>query len=83
MTDGVDGLPGGSCVNYFIDRQRFVENTPGEIDNILDPNNVEAIEAYSPLDTPIIFQVLGQGDCATIVIWTTQEVHKHGGPGGG
>ena len=36
------GLPGGSCVNYFIDRQRFVENTPGEIDNILDPNNVEA-----------------------------------------
>ena len=76
-------MPGGSCVNYFIDKHRFIETTTGEIDNILQPSDVEAIEAYSPLDTPMEFQQMGSTTCATIVIWTNREIHNHIGGGGG
>ncbi|HZS58711.1 MAG TPA: carboxypeptidase regulatory-like domain-containing protein [Gemmatimonadaceae bacterium] len=66
---GSRGTTGSGCVNYVVDGTPYSEATPGDINDFMHPNEVEAVEVYSDVDTPAEYAKPGQS-CETIVIWT-------------
>jgi hypothetical protein len=58
------------CINVFIDRARFDQYQPGDVDDAVPTADLGAIEYYSsPSFVPSDFTVPGK-TCATLVIWT-------------
>lgn len=85
----VTGTPGGSdfvvestrnaangCVNYVVDGSPWSSMFPGDLDQYVRPDEVAAVEVYNGAGTPAQFQKAGQGECATIVIWTVRRIVK-------
>ena len=69
---------GCQSAQYFIDGTRY-DIVNENIDDIVHPNEVAAIEVYaSGLDTPAQFQS-GQFQCGTVVIWTENGHFKKKG----
>jgi Carboxypeptidase regulatory-like domain len=66
---GTRGTTGNGCVAYVIDGTPYTEQTPGDINDFMRPNEVEAVEVYSDVDTPAEFAKPG-ASCTTVVIWT-------------
>jgi len=66
---GTRGTTGNGCVNYVIDGSPYSEATPGDLNDFMHPNEVEAVEVYSDVDTPAEYQKAGTS-CSTVVIWT-------------
>ncbi|MEX2179029.1 MAG: carboxypeptidase-like regulatory domain-containing protein [Gemmatimonadaceae bacterium] len=62
-----------TCVSIWIDGTQWQQIEPGDIDDYLKPNEVGAIEVYSPSSTPMEFQGRG-GSCTTIVAWTARRL---------
>jgi len=66
---GTRGSTGSGCVNYVIDGTPYSEASPGDINDFMHPNEVEAVEVYSDVDTPAEYQKPG-ASCSTVIIWT-------------
>jgi hypothetical protein len=66
---GTRGTSGAGCVNYVVDGTPYTEQTPGDINDFMHPNEVEAVEVYSDIDTPAEYQKPGTS-CTTVIIWT-------------
>jgi hypothetical protein len=66
---GTRGSTGSGCVNYVIDGTPYTEASPGDINDFMHPNEVEAVEVYSDVDTPAEYQKPGTS-CSTVIIWT-------------
>jgi hypothetical protein len=66
---GTRGTSGSGCVTYVVDGTPYQEATPGDINDFMRPNEVEAVEVYSDVDTPAEFAKPGKS-CSTIIIWT-------------
>lgn len=64
----------GGCVTYWIDGIQFRENSPGELDNQIMPEQLMAIETYSPVSAPSEYKSAGQTDCSVIIIWTNRTI---------
>ena len=62
----------GYCpVQYYIDGSPFLSSGDDDMDQIVQPQDIQAIEVYKgPTDTPAEFQGSGGAACGTIVIWT-------------
>jgi Outer membrane receptor for ferrienterochelin and colicins len=62
----------GYCpVQYYIDGAPFLSTGGDDMDMIVQPQDIQAIEVYKgPTDTPAEFQGSGGAACGTIVIWT-------------
>lgn len=62
---------GSACpVQWYVDGAQFI-STGGDIDNILQPSDIQAIEVYrDAAETPMQFQSPGNSSCGTIVVWT-------------
>jgi hypothetical protein len=62
------GSPG--CINIFLDRARFEQMQPGDIDAAIPADELGAAEFYSgATTTPSEFTVPGKS-CATLVLWS-------------
>ncbi len=66
---GTRGTSGNGCVSYVVDGSPYSEASPGDINDFMHPNEVEAVEVYSDVDTPAEYQKPGQS-CTTVIIWT-------------
>lgn len=66
---GTRGTSGNGCVNYVVDGSPYSEASPGDINDFMHPNEVEAVEVYSDVDTPAEYAKPGTS-CTTILIWT-------------
>ncbi len=68
----------GYCpVQYYIDGSPFLSTGGDDMDQIVQPQDIQAIEVYKgPSETPAEFQGGGSAACGTIVIWT-----RRGGKG--
>ena len=66
----------GSCVKYFVDGAPFEAVFPGDVDRILPPNEIAAIEVYNGISVPAQFQMAGQSSCAAIVMWSKTRVDR-------
>ncbi len=62
----------GYCpVQYYIDGSPFLSTGGDDMDQIVQPQDIQAIEVYKgPTETPAEFQGGGSAACGTIVIWT-------------
>lgn len=69
---------GYSCpVQYYIDGTPFLASSTEDLDNLLRPDDIQAIEIYkSAAETPIEFQGTDGGPCGTIVIWTKAHAER-------
>jgi hypothetical protein len=65
---------GGGCVNYYIDGVPYKEQSPGDINDYMRPNELEAVEVYQSSETPGQFTSAGSSSCTTIVVWTKTRI---------
>lgn len=64
------------CVNVFVDRMRYEQLSPGDLDAAFPVYTIGAIESYpSAASTPAEFRMSGQS-CATVVIWTKMKLNR-------
>lgn len=63
-------LVGPNCVRFFIDRQPYRQIYPGDIDRMMPPSQVAAIEVYTGSSAPVEFQIAGSSVCTTVVMWS-------------
>jgi hypothetical protein len=68
----------GGCVRYMIDGAPWEAIYPGDLDRIMPPWNVGAIEVYHGATVPSQFTTAGNSSCAVIVIWSKQRVESAG-----
>jgi hypothetical protein len=66
----------GGCVNYVVDGSPYKSLFAGDVDRLMPPNDVAAIEVYSGSSTPAEFQTPGGSSCTTIVMWSKFKVKK-------
>lgn len=64
----------GGCVRYWVDGAVFEAMFPGDVDRLVPPNEIAAIEVYNGISVPAQFQQAGNSSCAAIVIWTKTRV---------
>jgi hypothetical protein len=70
MSTSSAGSSSDGCVNIFIDRARFDQYQPGDVDDAIPTGDLGAIEYYqTPSQVPVEFSVAGK-TCATLVVWT-------------
>jgi hypothetical protein len=62
------------CVTIWVDGVQWRQTQSGELDNLLQPDQLMAIETYSGVSAPAQFQSAGQTDCSVIVVWTNRTV---------
>jgi hypothetical protein len=65
----------GGCVKYFVDGAVWEAVFPGDVDRIVPPWEVGAIEVYNGTSVPAQFQMAGSSSCAAIVIWTKTRLN--------
>ena len=62
------------CVTYFIDG--VVSQKVGrEIEDLVRPQDVEALEFYSSATVPGEFAVARKSKCSVLVLWTKHKIH--------
>jgi hypothetical protein len=67
---------GGNCVKYWIDGGPYEAVFPGDIDRMIPPYEIAAIEVYNGSAVPIQFTSANSGNCAVIVIWSKFQASK-------
>jgi len=65
---------GGGCVKYYVDDVPYSEQTPGDINDYMRPEEVSAVEVYNSVDVPAQYTQAGNSSCAVIVIWTKTKI---------
>ncbi|HXD23915.1 MAG TPA: carboxypeptidase regulatory-like domain-containing protein [Gemmatimonadaceae bacterium] len=74
------GSTSDGCINVFIDRARFDQFQPGDVDDAIPTADLGAVEYYQrPSDVPTEFDVPGKS-CATLIVWTKTMLTTLKGP---
>ena len=66
----------GGCVRYWVDGAQFEAVFPGDVDRLVPPWEVAAIEVYNGISVPAQFQAAGNSSCAAIVIWSKTRTDR-------
>jgi hypothetical protein len=61
---------GGNCVKFWLDGTSYDPVFPGDVDRMIPPYNIAAIEVYQGSTVPIQFTSANSSNCAVIVIWS-------------
>ena len=61
---------GGRCVKYWLDGSPYESVFPGDIDRMIPPYEIAAIEVYNGSTVPVQFTNANSANCAVIVIWS-------------
>jgi hypothetical protein len=61
---------GGNCVKFWLDGTQYDPVFPGDVDRMIPPYNVAAVEVYQGSTVPIQFTSANSSNCAVIVIWS-------------
>ena len=64
------------CVTVWIDGIQYREGQSGELDSQLLPDQLLAVETYSPVAAPSEFKSAGQTDCSVVVVWTNRTLPR-------
>ena len=66
----------GGCVRYVVDGSPYQSLFPGDIDRLMPPHQLAAVEVYTGSNTPAQFQSAGNSSCTTIVMWSRFAAKK-------
>lgn len=69
---------GGNCVKYWIDGGQYEAVFPGDIDRMIPPYEIAAIEVYNGSTVPMEFTSANSSNCAVIVIWSKYKASQPG-----
>jgi hypothetical protein len=61
---------GGNCVKYWMDGTQYEPVFPGDVDRMIPPYEIAAIEVYNGSTVPFEFTSANSSNCAVIVIWS-------------
>lgn len=76
VVESARDVGGGGCVRYVVDGTPYQVLYPGDIDRLMPPHEVAAVEVYSGSSTPAEFQQAGGSSCTTVVMWSRFKVRK-------
>ena len=62
-----------ACVRYYLDDVPWQSNSPYDINDFVNGNEVMAVEVYQGAQTPARY-THGLGECTTIVLWTQFKI---------
>jgi hypothetical protein len=65
---------GGGCVKYYVDDVPYTQQTPGDINDYMRPEEVSAVEVFNSVDVPAQYTQAGNSSCAVIIIWTKTKI---------
>ena len=71
---GRPGAFGGGCLSLVVDRAPWMLVAPEDIDNMIFPQDIAAVEVYDGATVPPEFEVGRYRGCLTIVIWTRARI---------
>jgi hypothetical protein len=60
----------GGCVRYWVDGAMWEAVFPGDVDRLMPPWEIGAMEVYNGSSVPAPFQMAGNSSCTAIVIWS-------------
>lgn len=66
----------GGCVRYVVDGSPYQSMFPGDVDRLIPPHDLAAVEVYTGSNTPAEFQGAGFSSCTTIVMWSKFKFKK-------
>jgi hypothetical protein len=66
----------GGCVRYVVDGSPYQSLFPGDVDRLIPPHVLAAVEVYTGSNTPAEFQGAGSSSCTTIVMWSKFKFKK-------
>ena len=66
----------GGCVRYVVDGSPYQSMFPGDVDRLIPPHDLAAVEVYTGSNTPAEFQGAGSSSCTTIVMWSKFKFKK-------
>lgn len=69
---------GGNCVKYWLDGIQYEAIFPGDVDRMIPPYNIAAIEVYNGSNVPIEFSSANTNNCAVIVVWSKYRASQPG-----
>jgi protocatechuate 3,4-dioxygenase beta subunit len=67
----------GGCVRYVVDGSPYQALFAGDIDRLMPPQDVAAVEVYTGSSAPAEFQAPGNSSCTVIVMWSRFKVKKN------
>jgi hypothetical protein len=67
---------GEGCVRYLIDRNNLDPNDGMEIDEMIGPHDIVAIEFYQANDVPMELMNGRNTGCALVVVWTRAQLKE-------
>jgi hypothetical protein len=62
-----------SCIRYVVDGVIFQE-VAGDIEKLVRPSEIEALEMYNPASVPGEFAAASRGRCSVLVLWTNHMI---------
>ena len=63
------------CLRYFVDGVYWQE-MGGDIEKFVRPDDLEALEMYSPATVPGEFAAASRGKCSVLVLWTRHKIRR-------
>jgi hypothetical protein len=69
-----------NCIKVFVDRAHWPLVVPGDLDDMLFPNDVSAIEVYDGTTVPADFETGDARGCLTLVFWTRARTRDRSDP---
>jgi hypothetical protein len=63
-------------VKFWLDGSQFDPVFPGDVDRMIPPYNIAAIEVYNGSTVPIEFSSANSSNCSVIVIWSKFQASK-------
>ena len=67
---------GANCVRFFYDGTVYNPVYPGDLDRMMPPSEMGAIEVYTGSSAPIEFQIAGSSACTSVVIWSKFRMNQ-------
>jgi hypothetical protein len=67
---------GGNCVKFWLDGNPYEAVFPGDVDRMIPPHEVGAIEVYNGSTVPLQFTNANSSNCAVIVIWSKYRLSQ-------
>jgi len=63
------------CLRYYVDGVYWQE-MGGDIEKFVRPDDLEALEMYSPATVPGEFAAASRGRCSVLVLWTRHKIRR-------
>lgn len=67
---------GANCVRFFYDGTVYNPIYPGDLDRMIPPSEVGAIEVYDGSSAPLEFQIAGSSACTSVVMWSKFRMNQ-------